>query len=208
MSNFLIINSSAALEGSASRELLADAVSTIRAASPHATIVERDVGMAPPPLLTPGNLAGIRGVPSTTEEVATRALSDALIRELREADTVVVGAPMYNFGVPGGLRSWFDHVLRAGETFSYSEAGATGLLGGRQVVVVETRGGSYVEGPTQAMDFQEPYLRQLFGFMGITDVTFIHAERIGYGPEMRDAAVEAARSALSQLLITRLKAAA
>ena len=89
-------------------------------------------------------------------------------------------------------------MLRAGETFSYSEAGPKGLLAGKRVIVVESRGGLYSEGPAQAIDFQEPYLRHLLGFMGLTDVTFVHAEKIGYGPEARAAAIAAATAALRE----------
>ena len=90
-------------------------------------------------------------------------------------------------------------MLRAGETFSYSEAGPKGLLAGKRVIVVESRGGLYSEGPAQAIDFQEPYLRHLLGFIGLTDVTFVHAEKIGYGPEARAAAIAAATAALRQV---------
>ena len=134
----------------------------------------------------------------TDAERVTRALSDELIAELRAADIIVIGAPMYNFGVATSLRAWFDHVLRAGETFRYSEAGPKGLLSGKRVIVVESRGGFYSEGPSKAVDFQEPYLSHLLGFMGLTDVTFVRAERIGYGPEARAEAIAAATSALRQ----------
>ena len=87
-------------------------------------------------------------------------------------------------------------MLRAGETFSYSDAGPKGLLTGKRVIVVESRGGLYSEGPAQAIDFQEPYLRHLLGFIGLTDVTFVHAEKIGYGPEARAAAIAAATAHL------------
>ena len=87
-------------------------------------------------------------------------------------------------------------MLRAGETFSYTEAGPQGLLAGKRVIVVESRGGLYSEGPAQAIDFQEPYLRHLLGFMGLTDVTFVRAEKIGYGPEAREAAIAAATASL------------
>ena len=106
---------------------------------------------------------------------------------------------MYNFSVSTGLRAWFDYVLRSGETFSYSEAGPKGLLVGKRVIVVESRGGIYSEGPAQAIDFQEPYLRQLLGFVGITDVTFVHAEKIGFGPDAREAALRAAKAQIATL---------
>ena len=200
MANILVINSSAAREGSVSRILVDHAVDLLRDADPDAAIVRRDLGVAPMPHLTGETLAGVRGVPSTDAERAARALSDELIAEVRAADTVVIGAPMYNFSIPTGLRAWFDHVLRAGETFRYSEAGPQGLLGGKRVIVIESRGGLYSEGPGQAMDFQEPYLRQLLGFVGLTDVTFVRAEKLGFGPEARERAVEAARAQLDRVI--------
>ena len=126
------------------------------------------------PHLTEDTLAGVRGEPKNDAERVTRALSDELLAELRAADIIVIGAPMYNFGVATSLRAWFDHVLRAGETFRYSEAGPKGLLSGKCVIVVESRG-FYSEGPSKAVDFQEPYLSHLLGFMGLTDVTFVRA---------------------------------
>jgi FMN-dependent NADH-azoreductase len=171
-----------------------EAVHRLLEASPGATVTHRDLGADPVPHLTTANVAGVRGVASTDAELTTRALSDELIAELRAADTVVIGAPMYNFSIPTGLRAWFDYVLRAGETFSYSEAGPQGLLTGKRVIVIESRGGLYSEGPAQVMDFQEPYLRTLLGFIGLTDVTFIHAEKIGFGPDARDAALAAAKA--------------
>ena len=106
---------------------------------------------------------------------------------------------MYNFSVATGLRAWFDHVLRAGETFRYTEAGPEGLLGPKRVIVVESRGGLYSEGPAQAFDFQEPYLRHLLGFIGLSDVTFVRAEKIGFGPEARAEAIAAATAALRHI---------
>jgi FMN-dependent NADH-azoreductase len=91
-------------------------------------------------------------------------------------------------------------VLRAGETFSYSAEGPRGLLAGKRVIVIESRGGLYSEGPAAAIDFQEPYLRHLLGFMGLVEVSFIHAEKIGYGPEARAAAIAQARGAIETLV--------
>ena len=99
-------------------------------------------------------------------------------------------------------------MLRAGETFSYSEAGPKGLLGGRRVIVIESRGGLYSEGPAGAFDFQEPYLRHLLGFVGITDVTFVHAEKIGYGPDARTAALAQAKARIASLAQPALATAA
>jgi FMN-dependent NADH-azoreductase len=178
MTNILVLNSSVLGDGSASKILVEEAVQRLLKASPGATVIHRDLGSEPVPHLTTATVAGVRGVPATDAELATRALSDELIAELRAADAVVIGAPMYNFSIPTGLKAWFDYVLRAGETFKYSEAGPQGLLTGKRVIVIESRGGLYSEGPFQAIDFQEPYLRTLLGFIGLNDVTFIHAEAL------------------------------
>lgn len=199
MNNLLVINSSAAREDSVSRVLVEEAAARLVQANPATTVVRRDLGVNPVPHLAVDTLAGVRGTPTTPAEHRARALSDELISELRAADTIVIGAPMYNFGVTTSLRAWFDHVLRAGETFSYSAAGPKGLLAGKRVVVVESRGGLYSEGPAMAVDFQEPYLRHLLGFVGITDVTFVRAEKIGYGPEARAAALAQAKTEIAAL---------
>lgn len=199
MAKILVLNSSVLGDGSASKILVEDTVRGLLVQTPSAQILRRDLGEAPIPHLVSGTVAGIRGVPSTDAEHAARALSDELIAELRSADTVVIGAPMYNFSISTGLRAWFDYVLRPGETFSYSEAGPRGLLGGKKVIVIETRGGLYSEGPARGIDFQEPYLRQLLGFIGITDVSFVHAEKMGFGPDARYAAMTAARAKIDAL---------
>lgn len=201
MKSLLVINSSAAREGSVSRQLVEDAVANLREQNPFVKIVRRDLGADPVPHLTVDTLNGVRGTPATLAEQKARALSDELIAELRAADTIVIGAPMYNFGVTTGLRSWFDYVLRAGETFSYSAAGPKGLLGGKRVIVIESRGGLYSEGPASAVDFQEPYLRHLLGFIGLTDVTFVRAEKIGYGPEARAESLHKAKLDLESVTV-------
>ncbi len=197
MAIVLVLNSSVLGDGSVSKVLVEEAVERLLKANPGATVIHRDLGTEPVPHLTTANVAGVRGVPKTDAELAARTLSDELIAELRSADTIVIGAPMYNFSIPTGLRAWFDYVLRAGETFKYSGAGPQGLLTGKRVIVIESRGGLYSEGPAQAIDFQEPYLRTLLGFIGLSDVTFIHAEKIGLGPAARGGARAAAKQALA-----------
>jgi FMN-dependent NADH-azoreductase len=208
MSQLLVINSSAAGRDSVSRVLVADAVSKLLEADPNMKVTHRDLGENPPPHLISQTLNGVRGTASTDTEFAARRLSDELIGELKTADTVVIGAPMYNFSVPTTLRVWFDHVLRAGVTFKYVDGAVRGLLGGKRVIVIESRGGLYSEGPAQAIDFQEPYLRHLLGFIGITDVTFVRAEKIGYGPEARTASIDAAKAQISEVVGTVLTKAA
>jgi FMN-dependent NADH-azoreductase len=200
MSHLLVINSSAAGRDSVSRVLVADAVSKLLEADPAVHVTHRDLGENPPPHLISQTLNGVRGTATTDIEFAARRLSDELIGELKAADTIVIGAPMYNFSVPTTLRAWFDHVLRAGVTFKYVDGAVRGLLGGKRVIVIESRGGLYSEGPAQAIDFQEPYLRHLLGFIGITDVTFVRAEKIGYGPDARTASIETARAQISEVV--------
>ncbi|MEA3037953.1 MAG: FMN-dependent NADH-azoreductase, partial [Sphingomonadales bacterium] len=115
---------------------------------------------------------------------------------------------MYNFGMPSTLKAWFDHVLRAGITFRYSEAGPEGLVTGKKAIVVEARAGLYSEGPAAAMDSQEPHLRTLLGFMGIDDVTFVRAEKLAFGPDAAAAAIAEAIGALESFAETELPLAA
>jgi FMN-dependent NADH-azoreductase len=209
MSTILVLTSSALGEASVSNQLVHDAVAQLRLQDPILQVITRDLGSSPIPHLNLDSATAIRGAePANAEQAAARALSDELIDELRAADTIVIGAPMYNFGMASTLKAWFDHVLRAGVTFSYSEAGPEGLLTGKRAIVVVTRGGLYSEGPAQVMDSQEPHLRSLLGFIGITDVTFVRAEKLAFGPEAREQAIEAARAQLGQTVRDRYLQAA
>lgn len=207
MTQVLVLNSSAAGDQSVSRQLIEAFLARWRDAEPTVRVAERDLGSTPPPHLTPARLSGFAGA-SGAEAEAAAALSDELVAELKAADVLVIGAPMYNFGVPTSLKAWFDHVLRAGITFRYTETGPQGLVTGKRAVVVETRGGVYSEGAAQALDAQEPHLRAMLGLMGITDVTFIRAERLAVGPEARTQAVAAALEQLGGLADARLAEAA
>jgi FMN-dependent NADH-azoreductase len=116
------------------------------------------------------------------------ALSDELIAELEAADTIVLAVPMYNFSIPSTLKAWIDHVARRGRTFRYTENGPEGLLKNKKVFVLMARGGVYSPGtPYAAFDFQEPYLKTVLGFLGMTDVTFVHFEGLAMGPEAANA---------------------
>ncbi len=206
MGNILAIDSSVSGDSSISRGLVQDTVVRLLEANPKAALTYRDLAAAPVPHLTPATVAGIRGTAETDAEIAARMLSDELIAELQSADVIVIGAPMYNFSIPTSLRAWFDHVLRPRVTFRYGENGAEGLLSGKRAIVVETRGGVYSEGPTRGMDFQEPYLKTLLAFIGITDVAFIHAEKIGYGPEAQQLSLAKAREQIDAAVNPRAAA--
>lgn len=200
MKNILVLNSSLSGPASVTERLLEEAVAQLRARHPEVTVVRRDLARDPIPHLTPETVAGVRAVASTPVEEEARQLSDTLIAELTAADVVVIGAPMYNFSVPTTLRTWFDHVLRPRVTFAYDQKGPKGLVNDKPVIVIEARGGLYSEGPAMAVDFQEPYLKQLLGFIGLTDVRFVRAEKIGFGPEARAASIEAAIATLRDVL--------
>ncbi|SEA80063.1 FMN-dependent NADH-azoreductase [Desulfuromusa kysingii] len=200
MKNILVFNSSVLAENSVSRVLVAKTVAALLVKNPGAQIIEHDLGCDPIPHLDTATVAGIRGVPESEAEDAARARSDELVAELQAADVLVVGSPMYNFSIPTGLRSWFDYVLRPGVTFQYTASGPQGLLADKRVIVIESRGGFYSAGPAQSRDFQEPYLRALFAFMGLQDLTFIRAEKIGSGAEARAAAIENAEKTITSVV--------
>jgi FMN-dependent NADH-azoreductase len=199
MNNVLIVTSSAQGPASVSNRLADEYEALLRLAHPGVEIVRRDVGADPVPHLTAETVTGIRGVAETPAEKAAAALSDALIAELQAADLIVIGAPMYNFGMSSTLKTWFDHVLRARVTFRYTENGPEGLLKGKKAVVIESRAGFYGDGASAAMDSQEPHIRTLLAFMGIEDVTFVRAEKLAFGAEAADQSIAAALAELDAL---------
>ena len=196
MTTALIVTSSANGAASVSSQLADTLADRLREADPAAHIILRDVGSEPLPHLTADTVAAIKGEPATEAELAARVLSDSLVAELAAADLLVIASPMYNFGMSSTLKAWFDHVLRAGVTFRYTESGPEGLLKGKKAVVIESRAGFYSEGPAAAMDGQEPHIRILLGFMGITEVTFVRAEKLAFGPEAAEAAIAEASQTL------------
>ena len=205
----LIVNSSAQGASSVSNRLTDGFEARLRAADPDVEIVRRDVGAEPLPHLTADTVFAIRGKPAETEaERAALALSDELIAELNEADLIVIGAPMYNFGMPSTLKTWFDHVLRARVTFRYTEAGPEGLVKGKRAIVVETRAGVYSDGAAAAMDSQEPHIRTLLGFIGIDEVSWVRVEGLAFGPEAAEKGVAAALETLTETAREPLKMAA
>ncbi len=207
MTKVLVLNSSLSGGASASRALVQTAVDAL--SRPGVAIIERDLGADPIPHLTPETVGTVRGAdPVTPAQKQARALADGLIAELKDADVLVIGAPMYNFAIPSGLKTWFDHVLRAGQTFRYSEAGPEGLIIGKKAIVVLSRGGLYSEGPAVGLDSQEPHLRTLLGFMGVTDVTFVRAEKLGFGPAAVEQAMGEARDHIGRIVNDSFRQAA
>ena len=202
MSTVLHINSSVRTQGSISRLLTSEFIAKWKAAHPQDVVIERDLTAAPAPHLTE-QVMGAVFTPEqqrTPEQVQDVQLADSLIAELISADVIVLGAPMYNFSVSSSLKAWIDHVARAGVTFKYTESGPIGLLNGKKVYVFTARGGVYSQGPGAAMDFHETYLRAMLGFIGLTDVTFIHAEGLAMGQDAVEQALADSRGAMNELL--------
>ncbi len=200
--NILIVSSSAQGDASVSNRLATHFTAQLEAAHPGSRVTVRDVGRHPLPHLAEDTIVGIRGDAQSQAEHATRQISDDLLTEVREADLVVIASPMYNFGISSTLKTWFDYVLRAGVTFKYTEAGPLGLLTGKRAIVILSRGGLYREGPAKAFDSQEPHLRTLLGFIGITDVTFIRAERLAMGEQLQRDSISNAKSQITAALAT------
>jgi len=161
-------------------------------------VVVRDLGRHPIEHLTAERFTALStpAAQRTPEQKRIAAESDALIAELRAADVLVIGLPMYNFGVPSTLKAYFDHIARAGETFRYTETGPVGLLTGKKAYVVATRGGRHAGTPR---DLQSAYVRQFLGFIGIVGVEFVYAEGLALGAESRAAALDEAGARIEQL---------
>ncbi|MDE2271162.1 MAG: FMN-dependent NADH-azoreductase [Xanthomonadaceae bacterium] len=183
----LQIDSSVLGHNSASRRMSAAIVARLRAEQPNATVVHRDLAAHSLPHYTP----------VLAEDHPCVQRNAEILDEFLSADVVVVGAPMYNFTIPSQLKAWIDRILIAGKTFSYTENGPQGLAAGKRVIVASSRGGIYTEGPAATVDFQETYLRHVFGFVGIGDVEFIRAEGLNLGDEQRHAALRRAQDQIA-----------
>lgn len=194
--NILQINSSARADASHSSRLAGEIVQRLRQSRPEASFNLRDVARDPHSALDEAALQALftPAEQRTPEQTARVALDDALIAELQAADVVVLGVPMYNFGVPAALKNWIDAVTRARVTFAYTDKGPVGLLTGKKVYVALTRGGVYRDAPA---DTQVPYLKTLFGFLGMTDVEFIYAEGLAMGPEAEQNGLATAREQIA-----------
>ncbi len=203
MSHLLFVTSSMFGPNSKSRQIGSEFIESWRAAHPDLRVVERDLAAAPPPHVNGEQFAAfLTGADerSPVQRDLARA-ADGLIEELEAADTVVIAAPMYNFAIPSTLKSWLDHVTRAGRTFRYTPQGPEGLLKNKKVFVIASRGGVYTgESPMREYDFQEPYLRKMLGFLGMADVTFIHVEGLQISPDMAAAGLARARSRIREIV--------
>ncbi|MBS0326163.1 MAG: FMN-dependent NADH-azoreductase [Proteobacteria bacterium] len=197
--NILQIHSSVRGRDSHSTRLANRITSALRADNPRASLTIRDLGQFPHPALDEAAV-GALFTPAdqrTAEQAARVAQDDGLIAELQAADIVVLGVPMYNFGIPVQLKNWIDAIARRGVTFRYTDRGAEGLLTGRKVYVALARGGRYRGTPS---DSQVPYLKTVLGFLGLTDIEFVYAEGLAMGPDAERAAYADASGQIDRVL--------
>jgi FMN-dependent NADH-azoreductase len=199
MTTLLQINTSINSEKGQSSQLANQFVDAFKKQHPDAQVLIRDVvaGDAVPHLNAERFGAFVTQPQSrTAEQAAVVAYSDALIEELKQADVIVIGLPMYNFGVPSQLKAYFDHVARAGATFKYTEKGPVGLLTGKKVYVFAARGGVYAGTP---LDTQTSYVRDFLRFIGLADVEFVYAEGLAMSAQSKEAGLAKALSAIERL---------
>lgn len=198
MKTLLQIKSSIFSDGGQSSVLADRFVAAWRAANPQGQVVARNLALEPVPHLDAARFGAFlsKAEERTGEQQAVVAYSDALIDELRDADVVVLGVPMYNFGVPSNLKAYFDHVARAGVTFRYTASGPEGLLTGKRVIVFATRGGLHAG---KASDSQTGWLRTMLGFLGMSEIEFVYAEGLAISEAQRNEALVQAHATIEDL---------
>ena len=202
--NILQINASVFSGNGQSSRLADQLVASLRAQNPGAELIVRDLATEPVPHLDAARFTAFTTKDRTAEQDDVVRYSDRLIDELKRAEVIVLGLPMYNFGVPSQLKAYFDHIARSGVTFKYTEKGPLGLLGGKKAYVLAARGGVYAGTPA---DTQTPYVRDFLAFLGIADVEFVYAEGLAISAQSRERALAAAQARVRQLALqTRLAA--
>jgi len=206
MKTLLQIQSSIFSDGGQSSRLAERFVAAWRASNPGGKVIVRDLAKEPVPHLDAARFAAFVAKPEerTPEQQAVVDYSDALIGELKRADVVVLGLPMYNFGLPSTLKAYFDHVGRAGETFKYTEKGPAGLLTGKKVYVFAARGGMYAGTPN---DTQTPFIRTFLSFIGMDDIEFVYAEGLAISEASKEKGIARAQAAIDALAEPQLAAA-
>jgi FMN-dependent NADH-azoreductase len=203
MPTLLIVNSSPR-SNSVSRKLTQQFAEDWKSVHAQGRLIERDLSDGTVPYLNEGWIEAAYAPEAnrTLEQVAMLALSDQLIDEIMAADVILLGIPMHNFSVPATFKAWIDQIARVGKTFSYTERGPKGLIpSSKKVVAVLSRGGAYApESPQGAFDFQVAYLRQVLALVGLTDITFVHADRQGMGGQAAQLATEKAIKQVSLMM--------
>jgi len=202
MKNVLFIQSSPRGPQSYSQKVAQSMVDELKTRHPGANVVVRNLAQNPPPHVGEAFVGGLSILPDqrNPEQTAALNLSDVLIEELAAADVVVLAVPMHNFGPPSTLKAWIDHVVRVGRTVSYSQKGPEGALKGKRAIIVVARGGVYSDGPAKPLDFQEPYLRAILGFIGLTDIDVVHVEGVAMSAIGPEKAVASAMARSTEIL--------
>jgi FMN-dependent NADH-azoreductase len=196
----LQLDSSILGEASVSRQLTRQVVDGLRESEAQVEVVQRDLGRQPLAHLTPDILATRGTAADLLSELQNREarLDEELIGELKAADVLVIGAPLYNFTIPTGLKAWIDRIAVAGKTFRYGEKGPEGLVNNTRAVIVATSGGAYTDSPVDTMHVG--YLKQVLNFIGITDIHVIRAQGLAIGPDVRAQALAMAKEQIGDLL--------
>ncbi len=198
MTTLLQINTSLFGERGNSSQLTRRFIKRWQAAHPEGRVVVRDLQGDPLPHLDAERIGALFSKPEgrTPEQQAIVDISDALIAELKSADVVVIGLPLYNFGIPSTLKTWFDHIARAGVSFRYTAQGPVGLIGDRKVYVMAARGGFYQGTPA---DTQTPFVTNFFRLLGIKDIEFVYVEGLNVSAESKERAMRDAGTAVDRL---------
>lgn len=199
MTTLLQINASINNDNGQSSQLANRFVAAFQSSHPEATVIVRDVASGEAvPHLTAERFGAFVAKPEhrSSSQHAVVAYSDALIDEIKRADVIVIGLPMYNFGVPSQLKAYFDHIARAGITFAYTETGPVGRLTGKKVYVFAARGGQYVGTP---MDTQTSYVRDFLAFLGMKDVHFVYAEGLAISAQSKEAGLAKAAAEIARI---------
>jgi FMN-dependent NADH-azoreductase len=204
MKTLLQIQTSIFSNAGESSQLSRKFVAEWQKANPNGHVIVRDIGQEPVPHLTAARFQSFLAKPEerTAEQHAVAAYSDELIDELRRADVIVLGLPMYNFGVPSALKAYFDHIARSGVTFRYTEKGPQGLLTGKKAYVFAARGGLYAGTP---LDTQTSYVRDFLRFLGIDDVEFVYAEGLAMGEASKGQSLANAEKAIQSLTARQIE---
>ncbi|HTF13676.1 MAG TPA: FMN-dependent NADH-azoreductase [Burkholderiales bacterium] len=206
MKTLLQIRSSIFSNDGQSSRLAERFIAAWRAANPGGRVIVRDLAKDPVPHLDAARFGAFLAKPGerTPEQQAAVDYSDTLIGELKRADVVVLGLPMYNFGVPSTLKAYFDHIGRVGVTFKYTEKGPAGLLTGKKVYVFATRGGIYAGTPN---DTQTPFVRTFLSFIGMDDIEFVYAEGLAISEASKQEGIARAQAVIDALVAPELAAA-
>ena len=205
MKTVLQLNTSIFSNVGESTNLTNEFIENFRKENTDTKLISRNLADNPVPHLTGQRFQAFltKAEDRSLEQQEVVDYSDNLIDEIRQADIIVIGLPMYNFGIPSTLKSYFDHIARAGVTFKYTESGPVGLLLNKKVYVLATRGGIYAGTP---LDTQTSYVKDFLNFLGISDVEFIYAEGLAMGVENKETAISKAKSAIRSLTDEKLAA--